>query len=77
MKNSNINITLNMSKSQRKVYQTIKRAKTSTRQSVAAALNIPINQVSGRVTELLNKGYIAETGYSYISERPRAILEAV
>ena len=63
-----------MNQSQSAVYYTIKRAKTSTRQSVAAAMNKPINSVTARVRELLDKKLIKEVGYSHIAERPRAIL---
>lgn len=66
-----------MNRSQQAVFNTIRRAKTSTRQSVAAAMNKPINSVTARVRELLDKGLIEECGYSHIAERPRAILRVV
>ena len=57
-------------------YQTYRDLKVCTRQSLAERLDWPINRVTGRVTELLERELIYETGESlYVNGRPRAILK--
>jgi predicted transcriptional regulator len=66
-----------LSPARAEVFSAVVRAQTSTRQSIAAALDWPINRVTGRVTELINAGVVVERGVSRISKYPRAILVAV
>lgn len=57
-------------------YQTYRDLKVCTRQSLAERLGWPINRVTGRVTELLDRQLIYETGERlYVNGRPRAILK--
>ena len=49
-------------KSQRRVFNQIAKHWPITRQDIAARLQVPINQVTGRVRELIESGAIEESG---------------
>lgn len=61
--------------SRRRVFRVVWEHYPLTRQDIAEQLGVPINQVTGRVKELLETGKIEECG-SVLSptNRPRALL---
>lgn len=59
------------------VLQAIKLNQPCTRQDLVPILDKPINSITGRVTELLDKDYIEECGTKRVNKRTRAILRAV
>ena len=58
----------------RDVLDVIIRNKAVTRQDIARIMNKPINEITGRVKELLEMGAIDEVGVDASSGRSRAIL---
>ena len=64
-------------KSQRTVFAAVcRRKKGITRQGLADSLNRPINEITGRVRELLDADLILEEGHCQKSGRKRALLVA-
>jgi predicted HTH transcriptional regulator len=63
-----------LSEKQTKVLAIVERNPFITRQSVAERLGWQINQVTGRVKELLLVGAIEESGKIIVNGRSRAIL---
>ena len=53
-----------------------KRGTGVTRATLSGSMGIPINRVTGRVTELLDGGLIEERGFVKIDGRKRALLHA-
>ena len=60
--------------SKAQVMRVIRKRKKITRQDIAEALGWQINSVTGRVKELLDLGYIYESGTKIVNKRPRALL---
>ena len=58
----------------REVLDVIIRNKAVTRQDISRIMNKPINEITGRVKELLEMGAIDEVGVDTSSGRSRAIL---
>lgn len=58
----------------REVLDVIIRNKAVTRQDISRIMNKPINEITGRVKELLEMGAIDEVGVDISSGRSRAIL---
>ena len=58
----------------REVLDVIIRNKAVTRQDISRIMNKPINEITGRVKELLEMGAIDEDGVDTSSGRSRAIL---
>lgn len=58
----------------REVLDVIIDKQNITRQGIAALMGKPINEITGRVKELLEMGAIDEVGVDVSSGRPRAIL---
>lgn len=58
----------------REVLDVIIEKQNITRQGIAALMGKPINEITGRVKELLEMGAIDEVGVDTSSGRPRAIL---
>lgn len=58
----------------REVLDVIIRNKAVTRQDISRIMNKPINEITGRVKELLEIGAIDEIGVDTSSGRSRAIL---
>ena len=56
------------------VYHVITCHGPVTRQQIAEHLEVPINQVTGRVRELIDKNLIHEGDNDYTTGRPRATL---
>lgn len=62
---------------QKKVYDCIKSYSGGiSRQRIAIRLGVPINQVTGRVRELLDLGAIIESGTERVGGRSRSLLIA-
>ncbi len=62
---------------QAEVLQAIKLNQPCTRQDLVPILDKPINEITGRVSESLDKGCIEEIGKQRVNNYPRAILRAV
>ncbi len=60
----------------RLIMQAIIKHGPITRQGVGEKLGIPINQVTGRVRELLDHGAIVECGSITVDKKKRALLKA-
>ena len=60
--------------SRAQVMSVIRKRKKITRQDIAEDLGWQINSVTGRVKELLDMGYIYESGSKIVNNRPRALL---
>ena len=62
--------------SQQRVMSVILDAGSITRQGIAEVLQVPINEVTGRVRELLDEGLVIECGIDKTSGRSRSLLKA-
>lgn len=60
--------------SRAQVMRVIRKRKKVTRQEIAEELGWQINSVTGRVKELLDMGYIYQSGAKTVNNRPRALL---
>lgn len=66
---------LDRSRSRHKIIETMVKIGETTRQGISSYSHIPINSVCGRVKELLDDGWIVETGEQrYVNGRPRSVL---
>lgn len=72
-----VSIAPELSKRQREVLAVFRDGKPHTDKEVADALDLEINQITGRIRELISKKEIAEVGKIYSNGRPRRLCQIV
>lgn len=65
---------MELTSSQQPIYNAIGQAGSITRQGLVNVLDCPINRITGRVAELLDKGYVIEKGCVVVDGRTRGLL---
>jgi len=72
-----VSIAPDLSKRQSEVFEVFRSGKQYTDRTVAQMLGLEINQVTGRIAELIAKGKIFEAGVIKENGRPRRLCQVV
>lgn len=72
-----VSIAPELSRRQYEVLQVFKDGREHSDREVADTLGLEINQITGRIAELISKREIAEVGKVYINGRPRRLCQIV
>ena len=70
-----VSIAPELTKRQKEVLEVFRDGELHTDIDVARKLGLEINQVTGRIAELIKKGELVENGQVYVNGRPRRLCE--